>query len=108
MTNTLHPRIARMLNAYRLYFNFYADDDQLFDTLDEFASFPDIAATITATPIDDESLDDARAIHLYFDYDTCAINLLATFDMHDMITTIMLSTDTMPYESMICDIARRP
>lgn len=98
-TADLRPRA--MLNAYFLFFNFYADEP--FASLDDFLAFPDIAATLTIAPIDYYR----NALHIYFDYDTCQINLIATFNADDCMTSILLSTDTMPYESMILDLARR-
>lgn len=95
-------RAASILDAYRLNFNFYADDDQIFPSLVEFLADPDISNTLTIRFID----DDENSIHIYFDYDTCAINIIALLD-NERITALMLSTDAMQYEPMICDRNRR-
>lgn len=89
------------LDAYRIFFNFYCDDDQTFATLDDFLTDPDIANTIFISHLDD------NATHIYFDYDTCQITLLILTDAHDHIASIFLSTDTMPYEPLILDSTRR-
>jgi hypothetical protein len=101
-----HPRAAAMLDAYRLFLNYYSDERDpatAFSTLDEFISDPDIAATLTITPID--YYRNAIAIHM--NYDTCDIDLIATFDERDNMTSIICSTDTMPYEPMILDLNRK-
>lgn len=97
------PRAIAILESYRLYLNFYSAPDQLFDTLDEFINDPDIAATLIIRPIDYF----ANALHAYFDYDTCPLNIIATFDADQYMTSIQLSTDSMPFEPMILDLNRR-
>lgn len=104
MTNDDTPTKSHsdaMLDAYRLFFNFYDDGDQNFATLADFLADPDIAATLTITELDD------NAMHIYFDYDTCAVYLIALFNEHDYMTSIKVSTDNMPYESLILDANRR-
>lgn len=111
MTNQIatdDPRALAMLDAYRLFFNFYADPDQTYATLDAFIADPDIAATIDIRSIDFSE----NAIHIYFDLDTCPINLIAFFEFipntdRAHMNSILLSTDTMTFEPMICDRTRR-